>query len=182
MTALQDYFDFVMQYAPYFYYIPGTGVDPEWGRGPAAAAHAIDFLYECYNDSRFAGDQADIYDKIVSLADWILTQQCTEEEWPNYGGFKSHENSTFYYSIDACRVIPALLKAYELTNTAAYLTAAVLAGKTFLKAMQDKQVYGGFARAVNIVSEGTEALQVNMSSDDALVNWQGKLGFFHTLR
>jgi hypothetical protein len=30
MGALQDYFDFVTEYAPYFYYIPGSGVDPEW--------------------------------------------------------------------------------------------------------------------------------------------------------
>ena len=47
-TVPQAYFNFVMDYAPYFYYIPGTGVDPEWGRGPAPAAHAIDFLYEAY--------------------------------------------------------------------------------------------------------------------------------------
>ncbi|MDH5376086.1 MAG: hypothetical protein OEW95_09800 [Candidatus Bathyarchaeota archaeon] len=75
MTALQDYFDFVREYAPYFYYIPGTGVDPEWGKGPAAAAHAIDFLYECYYDSRFASSKTDIYDKIVALADYLRSIQ-----------------------------------------------------------------------------------------------------------
>ena len=47
MSALDVYLQFVLDYAPYFYYIPGSGVDPEWGRGPAPAAHAIDFLYEC---------------------------------------------------------------------------------------------------------------------------------------
>jgi len=47
-------------------------------------------------------------------------------------------------------VVPSLLKAYELTSDSDYLDAAVLAGKTFLKTMQDKQAHGGFARFVDI--------------------------------
>jgi len=52
-TVPQQYFNFIMDYAPYFYYIPGTGVDTEWGRGPAPAAHAIDFLAEAIQSSQF---------------------------------------------------------------------------------------------------------------------------------
>ena len=37
MTVLQDYADFILEYAPYFYYTPDVGVDPVWGKGPAAA-------------------------------------------------------------------------------------------------------------------------------------------------
>jgi len=150
MAPLDTYLQFILDYAPYFYYIPGTGVDTDAGRGVAAAAFSIDFLYEAYNSGKFPSRQTDIYNKIVSLADWILTQQCVNNAKDAYGGFKSNENSTFYYSIDACRVVPSLLKAYELTNDADYLNAAVLAGKTFLKTMQDKQTYGGFARFVDI--------------------------------
>lgn len=151
MTALRDYFDFVMLHAPYFYWLPDTEEhDPTWGRGAFPAAFAIDFLYECYKDSRFEDDKTDIYNKIVELADFILTQQCTDPAKKAYGGFKSAEVSDSYYSVDACRVIPGLLHAYSLTNTAGYLNAAKLAGGTFLKTIQDKQTYGGFARAVTI--------------------------------
>jgi hypothetical protein len=150
MVALDTYLQFILDYAPYFYYIPGTGVDTDAGRGVAAAAFSIDFLYEAYNSGKCDSKKTDIYNKIVSLADWILTQQCVNNTKDTYGGFKSNETSTFYYSIDACRVVPSLLKAYELTNDTDYLNAAVLAGKTFLKTMQDKQTYGGFARFVDI--------------------------------
>jgi uncharacterized protein YyaL (SSP411 family) len=88
--------------------------------------------------------------RLLELADWVLTQQCTDPERKAYGGFKSGETSTYYYSVDACRVIPSLLRVYELTNNTAYLDAAKLAGGTFLKTMQDQQAYGGFARAVTI--------------------------------
>lgn len=158
MGALRDYFDFIMLYAPYFYYIPGTGVDPTWGRGPAAAAHAIDFLYECYSDSRFASDQTNIYNKIVALADYLLSIQNGNNLKEAYGGFQSKDGSDFYYSIDAHRAIPALLKAYDLTNDVNYYNAAVLAGGTFLYNMQNRpsvlgehdQYYGGFAQWVDI--------------------------------
>jgi hypothetical protein len=158
MGALEDYFDFVMQYAPYFYYIPGTGVDPTWGRGPAAAAHAIDFLYECYSDSRFASSKTDIYNKIVALADYLLSIQCSNNTKEAYGGFQSKDESDFYYSIDAHRGIPALLKAYDLASTAGYYNAAVLAGGTFLHNMQHRpsvlgehdKYYGGFVQWVDI--------------------------------
>jgi len=140
-----------MTHAPYFYWLPSQGQhDPTWGRGVLVAAFAIDFLYECYNDSRFESEKTNIHNKIVSLADFILTQQCTDPAKKAYGGFKSAEVSDYYYAVDACRVIPGLLHAYALTNTTGYLDAAKLAGGTFLKTMQDKQTYGGFARAVTI--------------------------------
>jgi len=140
-----------MTHAPYFYWLPEQSQhDPTWGRGTLVAAFAIDFLYECYNDSRFESEKTSIHNKIVSLADFILTQQCTDPAKKAYGGFKSAEVSDYYYAVDACRVIPSLLRAYELTNDTDYLNSAKLAGATFLKTMQDQQTYGGFARAVTI--------------------------------
>jgi len=156
MQVPDAYHQFIMDYAPYVYVIPGSGPDPTWGRAAFAAAFAIDFLYEAYSDPQFSSKQTDIYNKIVSLADWILTQQYTSNPSKKaYGGFKSNETSTYYYSVDACRVIPALLKAYKLTGTAGYLNAAKLAGATFLFNMQNPptptihdKYYGGFARAI----------------------------------
>ncbi|MEM3698124.1 MAG: hypothetical protein QXQ94_11660 [Candidatus Bathyarchaeia archaeon] len=146
----EAYYQFIMDYAPYVYVIPESGPDPAWGRAAFAAAFAIDFLYEAYSKPQFASKQTDIYNKIVSLADWLITQQCTDPQKKAYGGFKSNENSTYYYSVDSCRVIPSLLRAYELTDDSDYLNAAKLSGSTFLKTMQDQQAYGGFARAVTI--------------------------------
>ncbi len=150
MQVPEAYYQFIMDYAPYVYVIPPDTPDPEWGRAAFAAAFAIDFLSEAYSAKQFEDRKTAIYDKIVSLADWLLTQQCTNPAKKAYGGFKSNENSTYYYAIDACRVIPALLRAYELTNNTEYLNAAKLAAATFLKTMQDKQNYGGFARSVTI--------------------------------
>jgi hypothetical protein len=144
------YYQFVMDYAPYVYVIPESGPDLAAGKAVLAASFAIDFLCEAYSAEQFESNKAAIYDKIVELADWILTQQCTDLAKKAYGGFKSAETSTYYYSVDACRAIPSLLKAYELANDADYLNAAKLAGCVFLKAMQDKQTYGGFARSVSI--------------------------------
>ena len=95
--------------------------------------------------------------KIVEIADWLLTQQCVNPALQAYGGFESSVGSTQYWSIDAGRVIPALLKAYALTSDADYLAAAVLAGHTFLYNMQHQPLalglvdtyYGGFAQYVN---------------------------------
>jgi len=75
-----------------------------------------------------------------------------------FGGFKSKDDSDYYYSVDAMRVVPALLKAFDLTGTRSYWDAALLAGGTFLYNMQHKpselevhdQYYGGFAQAVTI--------------------------------
>lgn len=155
-TVPQSYYQFIMDYAPYAYVIPPDTPDIEWGRTTFAAAFAIDFLYEAYSDVQFEDRRTEIFNKIVSLADWILTQQCRDYAKLAYGGFKSNENSTYYYSVDACRVIPSLLKTYELTSNVNYLNAAVLAGATFLYNMQHKpselgvhdKYYGGFARAV----------------------------------
>jgi hypothetical protein len=158
MMVPDAYYQFIMDYAPYLYVIPGSGPDLTWGKAALAAAFAIDFLYEAYYDSQFASKQTEIYNKIVELTDWLLTQQNTNAVKLAYGGFKSTETSDYYYSVDACRAIPALLKAYKLTGTTGYLDAAKLAGATFLYNMQHKpselgehdQYYGGFARAVDI--------------------------------
>ncbi|MDH7477101.1 MAG: hypothetical protein QHH17_01820 [Candidatus Bathyarchaeota archaeon] len=156
--ASNAYLQFVLDYAPYFYYVPGSGAVGE--RGVAAATFAIDFLFEAYSDSRFAAKRNEIYSKIVSLADWILTQQCVDDAKQAFGGFKSNEASDYYYAIDACRVIPSLLRAYSLTKNLDYLNSARLAGFTFLKNMQDRQNYGGFARAVTI--DGDWLLQLDV--------------------
>lgn len=84
-NALNVYLQFVLDNAPYFYYMPGSGVVGE--RSVAAAAFAIDFLYEAYFDNRCVAKKSEVYDKIVSLADWILTQQCTDNAKQAYGGF-----------------------------------------------------------------------------------------------
>jgi hypothetical protein len=147
-TVPEAYFQFVMDYAPYVYVIPPSTPDPAFGKGILAASFAIDFLYEAYSAQQFEDRKTDILAKIVGLADWVLTQQCNNPSKKAYGGFQSGETSIYYYSIDACRVIPSLLRAYEVTGDSRYLEAAKLAGATFLKTMQDQQVYGGFARTV----------------------------------
>jgi hypothetical protein len=154
----EAYYEFVMDYAPYVYVVPGSGPDLEWGRAAFAAGFAVDFLFEAYFDPEFDARSSEIEAKITALSDWILTQQCTDNEKQAYGGFKSSENSTYYYSVDACRTIPALLKAYELTTNANYLNAAKLAAGTFLFNMQQRpsqlgvhdRYCGGFARAVTV--------------------------------
>ena len=154
-TVPDSYYQFIIDYAPYVYVIPESGPDLTFGKAALAAAFAIDFLTQAYNTKQFEDKQAEIYTKVVSLADWLLTQQYTADpEKKAYGGFKSTETSTSYYSIDAARSIPALIKAHQLTGTETYLTAAKLAGATFLHNMQhpptptihDKH-YGGFTRA-----------------------------------
>jgi len=146
----------------YTYYVAKNGKvegpDPSFGRGAFPAAFAIDFLYEAYSASQFASKQTEILAKIVELADFILTQQCTDNMKKAYGGFKNAEAGTEYWSIDTGRCIPPLLKAYTLTNTVGYLNAAKLAGLTFLYNMQHNpsllgvhdKYYGGFARYVDI--------------------------------
>lgn len=161
MTPVPEpYYQFIMDYAPHVYVIPESGPDPEWGKAAFAAAFAIDFLYEAYFEAQFEDRTTEINNKITELANWTLTQQCTESDKHAYGGFKSNENSTQYYAVDACRTIPALLKAYDLTNNMDYLNAAKLAGNTFLYNMQHKpsqlgvhdKYYGGFARAITITN------------------------------
>lgn len=156
-----------MNYAPYFYYLPESGiVDPEWGRGPAPASFAIQFLNEAYCAKEFENEKTAIQAKIVELADYLLTIQCVEDAKLAYGGFKSRDDSDYYYSIDAMRAIPALLIAYDLTGNQNYFDAAKLAGGTFLYNMQHKpsllgvhdQYYGGFAQAVTL----SEAWLVDM--------------------
>mgnify|MGYP005831228861 CR=1 FL=1 len=167
-TVPEAYYQFVVDYAPYVYVIPPDTPDPQYGRAAFAAAFAIDFLYEAYAKTQFESRRAEISNKIASLGDWILTQQCTDSGKLAYGGFKSNENSTHYYSVDACRVVPALLKAYKLTGTVAFLDAAKLAGDTFLYNMQHKpsllsvhdKYYGGFARAVTIADDWLREMDV----------------------
>jgi len=167
-TVPDAYYQFIMDNAPYVYVIPESGPDMEWGRAAFAAAFAIDFLYEAYFDQEFDDRSAEIESKIVALADWMLTQQCTDGGKQAYGGFKSAETSTSFYSVDACRTVPALLKAYELTTNAAYLNSAKLAGGTFLYNMQHKpsqlsvhdRYYGGFARAVTLTDAWLQQMDV----------------------
>ncbi|RLG93068.1 hypothetical protein DRO34_01330 [Candidatus Bathyarchaeota archaeon] len=156
---LNDYLDFVLENAPYFYYLPSEGtVDMEWGRGPAPASFAIEFLAEAYAAEEFADRKSEIYSKIVELADYLLSIQCVNADKLAYGGFRSRDDSAYYYSIDAMRAVPALLKAYDVTGTSSYLDSVLLAGGTFLFNMQHKpselgvheEYYGGFAQAVTI--------------------------------
>ena len=103
MPVPEAYFNFVMDYAPYVYVTPEVGPDLTWGKAAFSAAFAIDFLYEAYFDPQFDDRSSQIEAKIVELADWILTQQITNSTAQGYGGFKSTETSTIYYSVDACR-------------------------------------------------------------------------------
>jgi hypothetical protein len=144
------------------------GPDPAFGRGTFAAAFAIDFLYEAYSASQFSAVQSAILTKIVSLADWLLAQQCVDPARAAYGGFKSGESASEYWSIDAGRAIPALLKAYALTLDADYLDAAKLAGYNFLYNMQQQPVilgvhdkyYGGFAKYVMLADAWSQHMAV----------------------
>ena len=130
--------------------------DLSFGRAAFAAAFALEYLYEAYSAGQFSSSKTAILARIAELADFIVTQQCTNPALKAYGGFKSAETSVAYYSIDAGRCIPALLKAYKLTNDADYLDAAKLAGYTFLYNMQHDPAalgltdtyYGGLAMYV----------------------------------
>jgi len=156
----------------YSYYVNKNGKvegpDPSFNRGAFPAAFAIDFLYEAYSTKQFESQKTDILNKIVELADFILTQQCTDNLKKAYGGFKNSETGTEYWSIDAGRCIQPLLKAYALASTASYLDAAKLAGYTFLYNMQHQpetlgvhdKYYGGFARYVTIADAWSQQMNV----------------------
>jgi hypothetical protein len=132
------------------------GPDPIFGKGSFSAAFAIEFLYEAYFSPQFYQDQLDILVKIISLSDWLLAQQCTLPQKAAYGGFKNTETANEYWSVDAGRAIPALLKVYTLTGNSVYFDAAKLAGYHFLFSMQQKpaelglhdRYYGGFAQYI----------------------------------
>jgi hypothetical protein len=81
-----------MDYAPYVYVIPSSGPDLTCGRTASAETFAIDFLHEAYSDPQFASKQADIYNKIASLADWILTRQHTNST-PFYNSNTKHSQN-----------------------------------------------------------------------------------------
>jgi len=154
----------------YTYYVNKNGKvegpDPAYRRGAFPAAFAIDFLYQAYSATQFAAKQSEILTKITALADFILTQQCTDSLKKAYGGFKNSETGTEYWSVDAGRCIPPLLKAYALTGTSGYLNAAKLAGATFLYNMQHEpanlgvhdKYYGGFARYVTINNDWSQPM------------------------
>jgi hypothetical protein len=157
LSVPEAYYQFVMDYAPYLYVTPNVGPDLTWGKSALAAGFAVDFLYEAYFDKQFDNRSDEIEAKIIELSDWILTQQIADNTKIAYGGFVSAENSSSCYSVDVGRVVPALLKTYELTSDVKYLNSAKLAVGTFLLNMQQKpsllgvhdRYYGGFARAVN---------------------------------
>jgi len=154
----------------YTYYVNKNGKvegpDPAFGRGAFPAAFAIDFLHEAYSSTQFESRKIEVLNRIVELADFILTQQCTDPAKNAYGGFKNTEAGTEHWSIDAGRCIPALLKAYALTGTVGYLNAAKLAGYTFLYNMQHPpagvhdKYYGGFARYVTITDVWSQLMLI----------------------
>jgi hypothetical protein len=144
VTVPEAYYQFIMDYAPYVYVVPPSTPDPAWGKAAFAVAFAIDFLFEANSSPQFEARRTEITNKTASLADWLLTQQCTDANKLAYGGFKSNETSTYYYSVHACRVVPSLLKTYTLTGNADYLNAAALAGATFLYNVQHKPSARGF--------------------------------------
>ena len=158
----------------YTYYLTKTASvdhpDLAYGKGSFAGAFAVEYLCEAYAAGQFSSSKAAILAKIVEVCDWLLTQQCVNPALQAYGGFESSVNSGQYWSIDAGRVIPALLKAYSLTNDADYLAAAVLAGNTFLYNMQHQpetlglvdSYYGGFAQYVN----SADAWSTTMMTED----------------
>ncbi len=174
MPVPEAYFNFVMAYAPYLYVTPGVGPDLTWGKAAFAGAFTIDFLYEAIFDDQFDDRSNEIEAKIVEIADWIVSQQNTDNASSAYGGFKSTEASTAYYSVDAGRILPALLKAYELTSNNTYLNSAKLA-TTYLYNMQHQpsqigvhdRFYGGFARAVS--NTGTWQQQMDVESLYSLI-------------
>ena len=167
-----EYYEFIMQYSPHLYVTPGTGPDPRWGRAVSAAAFAIDFLYKAYHTPRFPKSRRPaIYEKIVSLAEFILTQQFVSDTGKShYGAFRSNETSQYYYSVDATRAIPSLIRAYRLTGRSTYLDAAKRAGNRFLHAMQNSPAlarrYGGFMRGVLAATDGSEVWLIDMDVEN----------------
>ncbi|MEM4704271.1 MAG: hypothetical protein QXJ02_04310 [Candidatus Bathyarchaeia archaeon] len=133
----ENYLEFVLSYAPYAYVVPDSGPDLSTGKTSSAASLAIGFLCEAHGHSQFEAKRDIIANKVAELADWLLTQQCTDPFRLAYGGLKQYESSSNYQTIDACHAVPALLKAYELTGNAVYLAAAIRAS-LFLKNMQAK--------------------------------------------
>ncbi len=90
-TVPEAYYQFVMDYAPYVYVIPPNTPDPAFGKGVLAASFAIDFFCDAYSATQFEDRKADIYSKIVSLADWVLTQQCLDPREKGLWRFRSAE-------------------------------------------------------------------------------------------
>ncbi|MCJ7763191.1 hypothetical protein MUP38_07045 [Candidatus Bathyarchaeota archaeon] len=145
----------------YTYYVAKDGAvdhpDIAYGKGTFPAAFAIEFFYDYYGTLSAGALKTTVLAKIQSLADWLITQQCVNVALKAYGGFVNSEGSDEYWSIDAGRAIPALLKAYSLTGDADHLASAILAGRTFLFNMQNEPTvlalqdtyYGGFATYVD---------------------------------
>jgi hypothetical protein len=144
------------------------GPDLAFGKGSFAASFAIEFLFEAYYASQFSSQKESIFDKIEDLANWLVDQQCQDPSKFAFGGFRSSEYASDYWSIDACRAIPALLKARKVTSAYTYLEAAIQAGKTFLYTMQHEPVrlgindryYGSFAQYVTISDGWSQPMAV----------------------
>lgn len=154
--AAAVYVDFLIDYAPAYYYnTTSDSVETSWGSGPAPAAFAIQALYSAYYHPYFRSRQAEIYAKIVECANLIVAYQCDEPAKLAYGGFKPASDGTYYYAIDGARGLEGLIYAYKLTGNSSYLTAAGKAVQ-FLYVMQHycpdnglhDQYYGGFAQLV----------------------------------
>jgi len=170
----EAYYQFIMDHAPYVYVTPGVGTDSCWGRTAFAAAFAIDFLHRAYSHTQFVTRRFAIHNMIVTLADFILSQQFVlDTTKTQYGGFRSSETSQYFYSVDAARIIPALIRAYDLTGRSSYLNAARLAGSRFLYAMQNPPVpsivdkyHGGFVRGVNIAEGSSGSVELWLTQMD----------------
>ena len=154
--AAQIYINFLIEHSPCWYFDSASGtVVSEWGTDAAPAAFTIEALLMAYRDPDFKTQKALILDKIIFLANYILTEQNTNPSTYAYGGFRSTDSSTWHYSIDAGRVLPALLKTYQLTGNSSYLDSAKKA-VNFLYVMHHKPAqlglmdayYGGFAQVV----------------------------------
>jgi len=124
---------------------------------------------------RIEGDKVflnQIKEKILELADFLVKiQYATDLRKGWYGGFPSIEGGVFYYTIDGCFAIDALLDAYEFSGRRTYLDTARRAG-SFLRHMQTRheadlvdKYYGGFCEYVR---SDTEAYLTRMHTKNLL--------------
>jgi hypothetical protein len=137
--TLSLFYSFIVQYAP----LLGYG---QTSKQPSAAGTSIRFL-KALRDAQY---EMEVKDKIVELANFILSIQCTDPSKNWYGGVPTEQGGSFYYAIDAAFAGEALLDAYDISQNSYYLTGAQLCA-SFLRHMQTRnlvglvdQYYGGF--------------------------------------
>jgi hypothetical protein len=139
LTTMKNW---VVTHSPHHKYDPATdeyGVDDGTGlvlRKSGSTCHSLRFLSRYY--AEVAQDQ-DVYEKIISLSDFILSLQYADD--PNeghYGAFIKNEGDVdnYYYSTNASHCAEALLYSYQVTNVEKYREASIN-GANFLIRMQD---------------------------------------------